>query len=199
MGKFQKTTSESLYNSLVEKKFEPPFQEKVWQRLLGIDETDFANVYMNKIKLADKKLAEFNFEVLHLILPCGVNLKRWGIRYNKECNICKLTHDIPHMLFHCKKAQVVWKMVSKLCNGVVSLKDVILTDMNPNISVLITIIAFSLYKEWLLYGESENWHNHDIVSYVKLELSFRIKIYENLNSITDVVNILKDAYRSLIN
>ena len=103
------------------------------------------------------------------------------------------------MLFHCKKAQVVWKMVSKLCNGVVSLKDVILTDMNPNISVLITIIAFSLYKEWLLYGESENWHNLDIVSYVKLELSFRIKIYENLNSMTDVVNILKDAYRSLIN
>ena len=42
-------------------------------------------------------------------------------------------------------------------------------------------------------------HNHDIVSYVKLELSFRIKIYENLNSMTDVVNILKDAYRSLIN
>ena len=122
--------------------------------------------------------------------------KEMRIRYNKECNICKLTYDIPHMLFHCKMAQVVQKMVSKLCNGVVSWKDVILTDMNPNISVLITIIAFSLYKKWLLYGESENWHNHDIVSYVNLKLSFRIK---NLNSMTNVGNILKDAYTSLIN
>ena len=33
-----------------------------------------------KIKITDRNLAKFNIKVLYLILPCGVNLKRWGIR-----------------------------------------------------------------------------------------------------------------------
>ena len=49
--------------------------------------------------MADRKLAEFNFKVLNLILTCGLNLKRWGHGNNGLCKICNVTHDIPHLLF----------------------------------------------------------------------------------------------------
>ena len=44
--------------------------------MLGIDEINFENVYKRKIIIEDKKLAEFNYKVLHFILPCGVKKVR---------------------------------------------------------------------------------------------------------------------------
>ena len=74
--------------------------KRVWLRILDVDTIDFANLYVRKIKLMpDKKLAEFNFKVLQVILACGLNLNRWGKVENKLCRICKVTHDIPHLLF----------------------------------------------------------------------------------------------------
>ena len=72
-------TSKLLYKCIICNKMTPPFQDKAWQRILDVHTIDFVNVYLHKIKLmADRKLAEFNFKVLHLILTCGLNLKRWG-------------------------------------------------------------------------------------------------------------------------
>ena len=163
-----------------------------------MDKIDFAKVYLKKIKMADKKLAEFNYKVLHLILPCGLNLKRWGIQDNNKCNICNVTHDIPHLLFHCKKAEAVWKIISRICGIDISLKDIILTDLESNLSMLIIIVAFSIYKEGLLYGQKENWQSNDIVLCVKLDLSMRMKIYENVDSMSSITTFLKDVYDNFI-
>ena len=191
----QKFTSKLAYNILVTKKYESPFQEKVWHKVLKIEKIDFTNVYPKKIKMADKKLAEFNYKVLLLILPCGLNLNRWGIRDNNKCNICNVTHDIPHLLFYCTKADAVWKTVSRICGIDISLKYIILSnDLESNLFMLIIIVAFSIYKEWLLYGQKVNWQTNDIVLHVKLDLSVRIKIYENVHSMSSIVAFLKGVY-----
>ena len=57
--------------------------------------------------MPDKKLAEFNFKVLHLILVCGLKLNRWGKVENKLCRICKYAHDILHLLFFCTKVIII--------------------------------------------------------------------------------------------
>ena len=188
---FQKLTSKIAYNNLVSKKSESPFQEKVWQKVLGMEKINFANVYTTKIKITDKKLAEFNFKVLHLILPCGVNLKRWGIKDDNKCKICSELHDIPHLLFYCTKAKIVWDIVSRICGIDVSLRDVILSDQESDIAMLVIIVAYSIYKEWLLYGHKENWQANNILTQVKSELSLRIKIYENIQSLSSIVKFLK--------
>ena len=97
------------------------------------------NVYTTKIKITDKKLAEFNFKVLHLILPCGVNLKRWGIKDNNKCKICSELHDIPHLLFYCTQAKIVWEIVSRICGIDASLRDVILSDQESDIAMLVIV------------------------------------------------------------
>ena len=91
---------------------------------------DFANVYLHKIKLmTDRKLAGFNFKVLHLVLTCGVNLKRWGKGDNGLCKICNVTHDILHLLHFCTKATTVWNLIGHIFNLNISLKDIIITEM----------------------------------------------------------------------
>ena len=74
--------------------------------------------------MPDKKLAEFNFKVLHLILACGLNLNRWGKVENKLCRICKVTHDIPHLLFFCTKAITVWNLIGNIFKCDISLTDI---------------------------------------------------------------------------
>ena len=119
----------------------PPFQEKAWQKILDVHTIDFANVYLQTIKLmADRKLTEFNFKVLHLILTCGLNLKRWGKGDNGLCKICNVPYDIPHLLFFCTKAMIVWNFISHIFNLNISLKDIIIAKMET--LMFLTIIGY---------------------------------------------------------
>ena len=43
------------------------------------------------------KLKEFNFKVLHGILPCNRNLMRWKIRHDDKCDVCGQTQSIEHL------------------------------------------------------------------------------------------------------
>ena len=79
---------------------------------------------MKMINIKDKKIAEFNYKVLHNILPCNVNLVRWKKAENKKCMFCKEDEDIPHLLFNCMYAQTIWKKLKNDCNFNVSLEDI---------------------------------------------------------------------------
>ena len=60
--------------------------------------------------MSDRKLAEFNFKVLHLILTCVLNLKRWG----------KGDNDVQ---------TTVWNLIGHIFNLNISLKDISITEM----------------------------------------------------------------------
>ena len=47
------------------------------------------------------KLKEFNYKLLHGILPCNANLKKWRIKVNEGCDVCGLPQTIEHLLFSC--------------------------------------------------------------------------------------------------
>ncbi len=62
------------------------------------------------------KLKEFNFKVLHGILPCNSNLFRWRIRSHDTCDVCELPQTIEHLLFRCKYVKPIWDIVNNLFN-----------------------------------------------------------------------------------
>ena len=74
------------------------------------------------------------------------------------------------MLFYCTKDKTVWEIVSRICGIDVSLRDVILSDQESDISMLVIIVTYSIYSEWLIYGQKENWQANNIVFQVKSEL-----------------------------
>ena len=49
----------------------------------------------------EKKLKEFNFKLLHGIMPCNKNLFRWKIRPHDICDVCQEIQTIEHLLYNC--------------------------------------------------------------------------------------------------
>ncbi|MCP3901869.1 MAG: reverse transcriptase family protein, partial [Desulfobacteraceae bacterium] len=70
------TRSKYFYTCMVGLKCCKPIEKKVfWTNVLGNDDIDVNMMYTSKIiNIKDKKIAEFNYKVLHTILPCNVNL-----------------------------------------------------------------------------------------------------------------------------
>ena len=51
-----------------------------------------------KVKTEKKiKLNEFNFKILHGIVPCK-NLKKWNIRTDDKSNVCGASQTVDHFL-----------------------------------------------------------------------------------------------------
>ena len=53
------------------------------------------------LKEPEIKLKEFNFKILHGILPCNSNLKKWKIRSVDVCDVCNQIQTIEHLLYGC--------------------------------------------------------------------------------------------------
>ena len=67
------------------------------------NDIDERTVFVRRVcQEREKKLKEFNFKVLHGILPCGVNLKKWKIRNTNICDVCDEEQTIAHLLFECE-------------------------------------------------------------------------------------------------
>ena len=56
------------------------------------------------------KFKEFNFKVLHGILPCNRNLMRWKIRYDDNCDVCGEVQSIEHLLYSCCYVKPLWQV-----------------------------------------------------------------------------------------
>ena len=113
--------SRLIYEKIKKQKIVRPYEEEIWETVFNQYDLDFQKIYLCKIKyIPDRKLSEFNFKVLHLILPCGLNLRRWGQKNDDICVICGVTHDIVHMLFYCKKARQIWNLIGQTFNVVLT-------------------------------------------------------------------------------
>ena len=75
--------------SIFSKEFDIHNKEKTWR-----------DIY--KQKLLDMnivKIREFNFKILHNIVPCGNILSKWKENIKKECDLCQEVETTKHMLF----------------------------------------------------------------------------------------------------
>ena len=72
----------------------------------------YRQVFTNKVKTEKEiKLMEFNFKLLHGILPCNKNLEKWKIRSNDKCDVCGSSQTIDHLLYNCNYVRPLWRLV----------------------------------------------------------------------------------------
>ena len=167
------------YKALIQLKAEKPYSEELIRQLLCNFDITFSVVYQNKIgNMIDKKLAEFNYKTLHLILPCNKNLKKWGKQDDDKCNICGEVEDIPHLLYYCDHARMIWKFIQTYFSEAIDLQSVILGNNNMTFNTITSMFAFLIYKEWLI-AKNENtsraWPRS--VFFFSNESTFRSSIY----------------------
>ncbi len=63
--------------------------------------------------MPDKKLADLNYQILHMILHCGDTLSRWKVISSDKCILCNEKETILHLLYECNYAEASWDAIHK--------------------------------------------------------------------------------------
>ncbi len=145
---------------------------------------DLSFVFTKKIVLEKEiKLKEFNFKLLHGILPCNKNLKQWKIKLSDKCDVCERQQTIEHLLFECSYVKPLWRAVENVLDLNLSFRKILgIVDCDKQDKVL-TMISFLIYKEWLLMSlDNKNRNSVIDLGFYKNELTLRFKIYELCSS-----------------
>ena len=142
----------------------------------------------------ETKFKEFNFKVLHGILPCSRNLMRWKIRYDDNCDVCGETQSIEHLLYRCCYVKPLWQVVNTTYGISVNFRQILGLDEMFSLTAITIIISFVIYKEWLLLSLKGMKQNPVIaLSYFKNELNLRIQLHKKCRNINiDYIQSLKD-------
>ena len=183
--------SKLFYRNLVSQKVERPHQEKNWAAMLNIN--SFQGIYQRKIHdIHENKLKEFNFKLLQGILPCGTNLKKWRKKSCDLCKICKVQEDVRHMLYECSFAQGIWNDLGEFLQKNISFYTLVTGDnLTQPENVITTMIAFLIYKQWLL-GSLNNrpLPVHGNITLLLHDIKFRNLVYKSLkwHTITDLLD-----------
>ena len=173
--------TKSFYEIIKRKRITPPYQEQKWRQITGASDLKFNNIYNLKIKnIPENKLCEFNFKMLHLILLCCLNLKCWGHRNFDTSQICDVTHDIPHLLFHCVKAKKAWEKFCQACNQRITLKHIFTPSRDNNMCFVVSLFSYLIFKEWVKYNEHNTWMNNNILLFIKWNLKYKCDIHHEL-------------------
>ena len=143
---------------------------------------DVSNIFKIKItQQTEIKLKEFNFKLLRGILPCYLNLCRWKIRSNSNCDVCGQSQTQEHLLWDCCYVKPLWKIVEKVCGINLDYRFIlgILLCNRRSMENLLTLVSFLIYKEWLILSfESKKRRQVIGLEFYKQELFIRLKIYE---------------------
>jgi hypothetical protein len=151
-----------FYSNLVSQKLVKPVSRQSWSDKLNIEKEDLDKAYTLKIvHIKDKKISEMNFKILHNILPCNKNLLSWKKSNSKYCTVCSQEETIEHLLYNCEYAQSIWKDVKVSMNIEISLIDIICgINLDKTTSFIISLIAFLIYKDWLITSLNNNQHTN---------------------------------------
>ena len=151
---------------------------KYLRQYCDIDDVNY--IYIEKVCLEKEiKLKEFNFKVLHGILPCNKNLKQWKIRTCDSCDVCGEVQTIEHLLWNCRYVRSLWKIVESVLDIRLNFDMILGINNSCKESYVLTLVSFLVYKEWLLLSlENKLRNNRIVLDYYKQELLLRLKIYE---------------------
>ena len=179
--------SKFFYKCLVQQKEQPSYMQNVWEKIFTTNDTsdiDWPIAFTKKVKnIPDKKIAEFNYKILNNLLPCNKNLFQWKLKKDPLCMYCNEIQDIRHLLFDCKIIDDLWKILEKNNDIKITWKNIVLGhSCNNDIKVLLSTVAFCIYKRWLIDSDVRNNKDgqqicNNMTHFIIKELTFRGHVY----------------------
>ena len=151
-------TASFFYKILRTKIHVKPYIESMWEHNFEITSgnINWNNVYTRKIMILKyKKLSEFNFKVLHNILPCGKTVCKWDTPTSMLCLACHEPESTQHMLYDCFRVNEMWKKLSIQIKTTIKWKHIVLGYDSAStkiyaLNIITSIIAFSIFREWVI-------------------------------------------------
>jgi hypothetical protein len=185
------SSSREFYKLLIYNKAEVPQSERKLRNSIPQTNLNFNEIYTQKIKnIDDCKIKEFNYKVLHLILPCNENLYKWKRTNTNLCELCNFNEDIIHLLFDCQHAKQTWERVSDATSFQITKHSILFGTNNRDETILISIISYLIYKTWLI-SKNENVPrtNGPSTRFYIAELSYKSQVYSLLKRF-EIVRLL---------
>lgn len=145
------------------------------------------------------KLKEFNFKLLHGILPCNANLVKWRIKESELCDICNSRQTVEHLLFNCHRAVLLWDHFKDAYRTNITFGNIVygFRKNDNQMNVIVTLLGFLLYKDWLIHSIENKKRSLIFPEYFFIhELQLREKIY-NVHGLLININPLVESLTNL--
>ena len=148
--------TKDFYQMLVVKNQSRGNMESVHAREFAFSGRDiWCNIYKQKIESVPlPKIAEFNFKLLHNIVPCGLTLNKWQTNISKLCDYCGETETTRHMLYDCNRIKLIWRSMSEVLRFDIRWKHIICgfvgNDLSSKIrcfNMIISILTYGIFKQ----------------------------------------------------
>ena len=148
-------------------------------------------MYTGKVtKEKYKKFSDFNYKLLHNILPSGVLVNKWNKNVTSECAFCKEKENIKHILFDCKRVQQIWKKIGLILNMEIQWKHIVIgyivqNNITEYRNLVFNIITYCIYSQWVKCSEDDELYKRiSILTEVKVSILFYEKVYEKIDNIS---------------
>ena len=133
------------------------------------------------------------YKILHGILPCGENLKRWRKKEHDQCDICDEKETIEHLIFLCPNVQNIWMGVNSAMKTTLTLDSVILGENSTNkLEFCISLIIYLIVKEWTNYSHNNGKRGPtpSKARYAK-EIEYYKQICQHSKSLHSYINVVQ--------
>jgi hypothetical protein len=162
---------------------------------LNVDLTreEIQNIFTRKVKLMQENiLSEFNYKILHNILPHGALVSKWDPNVSKLCDVCNEEENIKHLLCSCKVAISIWNFISNVFDKRFTDKDILLGIHNDEImNYILTVSSYVLYKYRIQSWETKYTRSSSgVIKMLKSEITNKYEIYKHRKKKQDYCSTL---------
>jgi hypothetical protein len=182
--------SKDYYEMLIQKKINRSHMESVWSKEFGILNHIhvWSNIYLRNVKhFPVKKIAEFKYKILNKTLYAGNIISKWNNACSANCKYCGNLETTKHLLYDCKRIELMWKYIGVLLGTNVTWKNIVIgkEELNHNahfINICVSICAYSIFGIWINCNQSGvKYENIPITNLVKNRLIFYGIVLEKTN------------------
>ena len=162
------------------------------------------NVYSQKVKLIKIiKISEFNFKLLHNIVPCGKVISKWQHDISSRCEVCNEIETAQHMLYNCTRIKKIWCVIANVLKIDIKWKNIVCgfpkyeqsTGSLAAINYILSIVAYAIFKENSYTKFQKKPYNEvNIAIKVKMNLiSYKLILHE-----TFCGNVMESVFEKVI-
>ncbi len=114
-------------------------------------------------------------------------------KVNENCRYCNQRHTVRHLLYECSRVHNLWILIGSILKLNVTYRHIVLgnvvtNDFLKNRNLLISYVAYAIYKFWILSENNKlDFNSASLINFVKKDI-FRRSLYlkdEEFNSICD--------------
>ena len=192
MYELHKSKSKLYYEMISSKLYTRGHMESIYSRECGFENRInlWSKIYVQKIcDIKIPKLSEFNFKLLHNIVPCGKILCKWQKDISEKCEYCDTIESTKHMLYDCPHVSILWQIISEVANVNIKWKQILCGYPSYHVSKQITclnyltsIVIYAIFKvNSRCKFDKKSYRNVNLKDIVKQNIMYYTYILQQCN------------------